>query len=268
MAYFTICDYQTLFPSIKLEPCFCELRDFLLEKVEGSYKYLPDVLDLSHLMVHSSFFKYEGVTYMQTRGVPMGSPISGILCELVIRKHENTILPKFQEDIALSVRYINDVLIIWNKVPNIDLVLNYFNDNPYGLSLKVEQESQTTVHFLDITIKMEQGHLSTCVFRKESYTPLFIHNSSHDPYSYKVYAFLALVKRVHTHCLEQKEKENKLLRIKNALAMQQGYPSSLVKHLINQYINRRERNMPQDEQMRVITNNKIFSNIYRDCKDY
>ncbi|XP_067131300.1 uncharacterized protein [Centruroides vittatus] len=133
--YMTVMDYESLYSSIKFPPCFCALRDFLFKNIENSYKYHQHILELSDLICYTSVFQFEERVFLQGRGVPMGSPMSAILCDLVLRQLENTIFPGFQKDIILYTRYINDIFILWNNKHNTQRFLNDINDNPYGLTL-------------------------------------------------------------------------------------------------------------------------------------
>ncbi|XP_023221010.1 uncharacterized protein LOC111622820 [Centruroides sculpturatus] len=110
--WMTVLDYKALYPSIKLPPCFCALRDFLFTNVNNAIKYHTQILELADLICHTSFFEFKNKTYLQGRGVPMGSPMSLVLCELVLLNLENNILPSLQQDILVYARYVDDVFIL------------------------------------------------------------------------------------------------------------------------------------------------------------
>ncbi|XP_023229194.1 telomerase reverse transcriptase-like [Centruroides sculpturatus] len=172
--WMTVLDYKALYPSIKLPPCFCALRDFLLAKISNSMKYHMQILELADLICHTSFFQFEDKTYLQARGVPMGSPMSAILCELVLRKLENDILPSFQEDILAYARYVDDIFILWKDNRMVNQFIDLINDNPYGLTLELEQESGNNVNFLDLSITCKDGEIRTDIYWKPTYLPIVI----------------------------------------------------------------------------------------------
>ncbi|XP_023236944.1 uncharacterized protein LOC111636026 [Centruroides sculpturatus] len=75
------------------------------------------------------------------------------------------------------------------------------NSNAYGLELELEQQDHKRVHFLDIRVEIdEEGQIATKVYRKPTNVSDLIPWSSHDPTSYKLAAFRALIKRAYTHC--------------------------------------------------------------------
>ncbi|XP_067118412.1 uncharacterized protein [Centruroides vittatus] len=174
-SYMTVFDFKAMYPSVKLEPCFGHLRDFLLEKVENAAKVRRQILELVHLATFSSFFEFEDTTYKQHRGVPMGSPVSGLLCKLVVRSLESSKLHKYKGKILLYARYVDDVCIIWNEKPDVEKFSRDINNNIFGLELEIEQQSHRKIHFLDIDIKVEEeGKIATKVYRKPSYIPEMI----------------------------------------------------------------------------------------------
>ncbi|XP_067136876.1 uncharacterized protein [Centruroides vittatus] len=269
-AYATVLDFRSLFPSIELPPCFCELRDFLFSIVEDNTMH-QHILELAHLLCYGSLFQFKGITYMQGKGVPMGSPLSGDLCEMVIRRLENNILPRFLPSILLYKRYIDDIIIFWKVEPDIKLFLEAINSNPYGLTLEVEQHDSSRVHFLDIDINFEGANILTSVYRKPSTFHTYIPRNSYDPFQYKIAAFRALVRRAHTHSSTKKALETELNHIQN-IAISHGYSKTLIEKLSRRHENSQKENkqtaqplnITQEENERIpITYNPVLKSIYK-----
>ncbi|XP_023221947.1 uncharacterized protein LOC111623564 [Centruroides sculpturatus] len=221
VSYMTVLDFKALYPSIKLEPCFCHLRDFLLNKIKNTEKKRKQILELTHLTTYSSIFNFKGVTYAQQKGVAMGSPIAGTLCEMVLRTLENNIIPKYGMQIVLYARYVDDVLIIWKAKPILQQFIKDINDNNFGLEIELEQENDKIIHFLDLSLQIDKGDITTKVYRKPTYNPLFIPWNSHDPATYKLAAFRALIARAHSHCSKRQDRNEEMQYIKK-LARQFG----------------------------------------------
>ncbi|XP_067119750.1 uncharacterized protein [Centruroides vittatus] len=230
--YATVLDFRSLYPSIELPPCFCALRDFLFSKVNDTSLH-REVLELAHLICYSSVFQFNGIIYMQNKGVPMGSPVSGDLCEMVVRRLENITLPTFLPDILLYKRYIDDVIILWKTEPNIDQFIKAMNKNPYGLVIEVEQHSNSKIHFLDIDIALEGPNIHTSVYRKTDTASMYIPMGSCDPFQYKIAAFRALVRRAFTHSSSHQALNQEIKRI-NEIAVEHGY-TNLIRGLCRKY---------------------------------
>ncbi|XP_067130363.1 uncharacterized protein [Centruroides vittatus] len=198
--YMTVLDYKSLYPLIKLPSCFCALRDFLFTNTENAPRYHAHILELAHLICYTSFFEFEGNVFLQGRGVLMGSPTSAILCKLVLRQLENTVLCNIQQHIILYARYVEDIFILWKREPNLQHFLDTINDNPYSLLLQVDQRSDTNVNFLDISIKCKQGEICTDIYRKPHFQPIVIPHQSINPRHIKLASFRAWIKCAYTHC--------------------------------------------------------------------
>ncbi|XP_067122526.1 uncharacterized protein [Centruroides vittatus] len=227
----TVLDFKALYPSINLEPCFCHLRDFLLNKISNAERKREQILELAHIATFSSIFNFNGVTYEQQRGVAMGSPISGLLCEMVLRTLEENIIPKYAQHILIYARYVDDVLVIWKNKPNIDGFVKDINSNNFGLEIELEQMNDRNVHFLDIDIQIDaRDGVVTKVYRKPTYTPWFIPWDLHDPVSYKLAAYRALVTRAYTHCSKLQDRNEELKYI-NMLAKSFGVNSKAFSNL-------------------------------------
>ncbi|XP_023211232.1 uncharacterized protein LOC111614086 [Centruroides sculpturatus] len=193
-----VLDFKSLYPSIKIPPCFCALRDLLFVSVNDASLH-QNVLELAHLVYYGSVFQLNRQTYIQLRGVPLGSPMSRDLCELVVRQLEARTLPGFMNEIMLYRQYVDDVIIKWKTTPNLAQFVEEMNDNPYGLSLGVDQHSNSNVHFLDIDINIGTPNIHTKIYRKQSANPTYIPSDSCDPFHYKVAGFRSLFRRAYTH---------------------------------------------------------------------
>ncbi|XP_067119305.1 uncharacterized protein [Centruroides vittatus] len=270
-AHVTVLDFQALYPSIKIEPCFCALRDVLLAKYSLP-AHRKHVLELAHLVCYNSLFGFDNATYLQKRGVPMGSPISGDLCELILRQLERDVIPRFTHDIILYRRYVDDVMIIWKNGPNVHDFLRSVNDNPYGLTLKLDQISSTDVHFLDVTIQLRGNNIETRVYYKPDYIPMYIPAGSEDPYPYKIAAFRALVRRAYTHNSKREDTLTELAHIED-IAASHGYRRGLVRKLARNLRNTnaahhaaraRDRSKSGPNQRTVVQYNRGMHDIYKE----
>ncbi|XP_067144220.1 uncharacterized protein [Centruroides vittatus] len=230
----TVFDYESMYPSVKIESCEEALLDFLYCNNSELLNYTEEVKNLASLVCRESCFTFNGQVYRQRRGVPMGSPLSGILCELVVRRLERRVFHAFKEDIMYFSRYVDDLFILWRNNSRIKDFLDKINDNNDGLTLRLEQKSSLNLHFLDIDITFKKGHLSTNVFIKPSHSPLYIPSQSKDPYKYKIAAFRALIRRAFLYCERVQDRRKEINRIIN-VAKALGYQKSAILGIVKKY---------------------------------
>ncbi|XP_023240403.1 uncharacterized protein LOC111638866 [Centruroides sculpturatus] len=265
--FLTVFDFKSLYPSILLPPTFCALRD-LLFRIVNDANLQQQILEMTHLLCYNSLFQFRGKTYMQSRGVPMGSPIAGDLCELVIRQLEERVLPLHISNIILYRRYIDDILILWKVKPDISAFLELVNDNRYGLTLELDQAHDRQVHFLDISIKVDGKRIQTEVYRKLIAEPLYIPTTSCDPYHYKIAAFNTLIKRAYTHSSTKAALESEHRNIAN-IAKRHGYynlMNKLSKKLRHPQVSARdagqEDDRPEHKDRVPVTYNPWLQKLY------
>ena len=62
--------------------------------------------------------------------------------------------------------------------------------------LEIGADEGTTLNFLDLTIKIENGRLKSKIFRKECYTDAIIPNDSYHPWQHKMAGFHSMLNRL------------------------------------------------------------------------
>ncbi|XP_023233052.1 uncharacterized protein LOC111632760 [Centruroides sculpturatus] len=211
-----------------------------------------------HICLSQLILPIQGITYEQQRGVPMGSPIAGDLCKIVMRKLEAEFLPKYLSNILIYKRYIDDILILWKDNKNIKALVEDINNNLYGLTIEIDQAHPTEAHFLDINMMIESATIHTAVYRKQTSDSLYIPAGSCDPPQYKVAAFKALIRRAHMHSWsEMKCVEN--------IAEQYGYHGLIYKlnAKMQQEASRHQLSDDTPSSNIPITYNPVLKSLYK-----
>ncbi|XP_067143701.1 uncharacterized protein [Centruroides vittatus] len=230
----TVFDYENMYLSVKIESCKEALLQFLFDVNPELARYNEEISEMANLVCYESCFSFNGQAYRQKRGVPMGSPVSGILCELVIRKLEKKVLYDFKKDVLYFKRYVEDVLIVWRNNSMIGKFVKRVNSNNDGLKLKMEQKSSLAIHFLDINIVFKEGHFSTNMYIKPTHSPLYIPSHSNDPYHYKLAAFRALIRRAFIYGDDVVNRDKEIDRI-TQVAESLGYKKGTIAGLVKKY---------------------------------
>lgn len=76
------------------------LLDLAIEEVRKRWDYIKNHTNISldsfikglEFVLSSTFFTFNGTTYQQTFGTPMGSPLSPIMADLVLQDLEENVL--------------------------------------------------------------------------------------------------------------------------------------------------------------------------------
>jgi len=82
----------------------------------------------------STYFTFNNVIYKQTFGTPMGSPLSPVIADIVMRDLENDCLRKLNFELTLYYRYVDDIVLtspVDRSINFLDLRLTITNNIIY-----------------------------------------------------------------------------------------------------------------------------------------
>lgn len=96
--------------------------------MEHSDKIITTLTVASNLMILQSNFQFKKIFYRQNKGLPIGSPILGILSKIKLRLLEKEIMGKTKDKIQLYTRYVDDVFFIIDNKTNSSAQLDKLNE--------------------------------------------------------------------------------------------------------------------------------------------
>nr|VZI48122.1 unnamed protein product [Spirometra erinaceieuropaei] len=173
-------DVVSLFTSIPPDLA----RDVLRKRLEEKYNETTGPLKIQHLLqlfafCQRTFFTFDGRTYEQIKGTPMGSPISSLVAELVLQELEKVAFSRYKP--AFWRRYVDDTFVIIEKDKLSgfqDLLNSIFPD----IQFTREDEEDEKLPFLDVLVtRTPDSNRSTTVYRKATNTTqvLNYHSNHH-----------------------------------------------------------------------------------------
>lgn len=110
-----------------------------------------ELFDAIGLVVDSTYFTFNEKIYKQKFGTPMGSPLSPILADLVMRELEKRALDKIWFHIPLYYRYVDDIILAAPKNLT-DYILDTFNSFHNRLQFTKEDSIDDCIPFLDVRL--------------------------------------------------------------------------------------------------------------------
>ena len=182
------------------------------------------------LMVTSGVeFSFEDVMYRQVDGVAMGSPLGPVLANIFVGYCE-TLIPEGKLP-PLYCRYVDDSFSCFASKSDSFVFLDVLNNLHPSLKFTCEFEECGQLPFLDVLVeKSVEGGVLTTVYRKPTFTGLYIVWDSFCAKSYKINLVRNLVDRAHRICSKSLlEAELDVLR---GLFRLNGYPEYVVKKYV------------------------------------
>ncbi|XP_018338460.1 PREDICTED: uncharacterized protein LOC108746286 [Trachymyrmex septentrionalis] len=129
----------------------------------------------------------------QSFGTPMGSPLSPVIADLVLRRLETVSLMSVNLDILFYYRYVDDIC---TALPpsQIDVLLERFNAFHPRLQFTVERGGKT-INFLDVTVSVDNNRFNFDWYRKPTFSGRFLNFHSNHPLTQKKGTIFSLVDR-------------------------------------------------------------------------
>ena len=129
----------------------------------------------------------------------MGSPVSVVVANPVMKDIEEKALSTFHSPFRLWKRYVDDT----HTVIHTDLINvfhNHLNSIESCVQFTEEKESDGRLAFLDVQIaRSEDDTISTSVFQKATHMNQYLSFDSHHPPAHKVALVRTLIPLSHAH---------------------------------------------------------------------
>nr|VZI20302.1 unnamed protein product [Spirometra erinaceieuropaei] len=219
-------DVTSLFTSIPPNV----VREVLRKRLEEAYDEIQNALKIEHLMrlfefCQQTFFTFAGETYEQIKGTPMGSPVSGLVAELVLQELEK--IAFLQHEPVFWRRYVDDTFVIVKKD-----MLQHFHCLLHAVFPDIkftrEEEQEQQLPFLDVLVRRNlNGELETTVYRKATNTTKLLSFHSNHPVAHKRSCVKTLFKRIQTHCSKPEDRAREARYLLDQFVLN-GYPRAFI----------------------------------------
>lgn len=227
-------DVKQLFTNIPTELIF-DVIDKRWDEIEEITKIDKVYFKkLVRIILEGAYLRYEDTIYYQHFGVPMGSPASPVIANLVLEQMEKEVLENIQTNITVYRRYVDDTFLI---IPenSVDNVLAAFNSYHRRIQFTVEEEIDNQLNFLDMTVIKEVTNLKTKWLHKNEKCR-YLDYLSESPFTHKKMVAISLIDRAISlsHPLFRPESLNK---VRNSLEMN-NYPRKFINWIVKERVER------------------------------
>ena len=151
-------DVTSLYTTIPIDQAFHIIKDLPEhdDKLADRTLLSPrQILDLLDILLHTTYFKFNGDVYQQTDGAAMGGPTSAIVSEIYMQSLETTAITTTDHPPKVWKRHVDDVFSIVRKI-YLQELLEHINNLHSQTQFTKEEENNSTFPFLDILIQRNQ----------------------------------------------------------------------------------------------------------------
>ena len=196
-------DIQSFFTNIPLDETINIRVDRAFQnkkKVKGFLK--QHFKQLLTLVVKSSCFVFNDTYYQQIDGVAMGSPLRPTFANLFLVYYEHNWLKNgpLQFKSKCYRCYVDDIYLMFEKREHVKKFLRYMNSRHRNIKFTFEEEQDNKISFLDISITRVGNELQTSLFRKKTFSGVYLNFSSHLPNICKKGLIDTLLYRAYNIC--------------------------------------------------------------------
>ncbi|BHF74925.1 hypothetical protein SprV_0501801500 [Sparganum proliferum] len=205
----------------------------LRKRLEEVYDDIQNALKIEHLMrlfefCQQTFFTVVGETYEQIKGTPVGSPVSGLVAELVLQELEK--IAFIQHEPVFWRRHVDDTFVIAKR----DMLQHFHCNNAIFPDIKLtrEEEQEQQLPFLDVLVKRNpNGEREKTVYRKATNTKQLLSFHSNHPVAHKRSCLKMLFKRIQTHRSQQEDRAREARYLHDQF-VQHGYPRAFIRRCL------------------------------------
>ena len=133
---------------------------------------------------------------------------------------------------SVWLRYVDDTFTVLNEeeIENIKILLNNFHPN---IKFTHEVEVDNSISFLDVKVTRDiDNNFSTCVYRKQTDTSIYVHWRAHAPKTWKLGTLKGLFRRAFLVSSSDTNLKNEIDYLKNIFIKINKYPIIVVKNTL------------------------------------
>lgn len=196
-----------------------------------------EIVILLRLVTSQSYFIFNGTVYSQEEGLPMGSPLSGMLANIFLDDLETAFLDEFNKENSIFEwsRYVDDIFLIFDYAKvTAQQILEGVNEQHRNIKFTMEKEHNNKLNHLDLTLNRVGIKIHIDIFRKPTTTDHTIHENSNHPHTHKLAAYRFMVNRMLTLPLSRVSVNKETSTIKR-IARQNGFNDDMIDRMIRRY---------------------------------
>jgi len=191
-----------------------------------------------------SHFQFDGKFYDQVDGVAMGSPLGPLFANVFmcnfVRKHRDHLT---ELGVRKWNRYVDDVFATVDDRTVADAALTYLNAQHPNIRFTIEHEMDNKLPFLDTLVVRGVDSYKTTIYRKKTFTGVYLNWTSLTTKRYKIGLIYCLLDRIWKICSDSDERDVQVEKLRRILERNE-YPKFVVDREVEKFIKLRKSPPP------------------------
>jgi hypothetical protein len=212
---------------------------------------------LLNTTLRKSHFQYKDLFFDQIDGVAMGSPLAPTMAAFFMDAFENKHMINLEKlGVKGWFRYVDDVFALVEEGKDLDKIKDYLNSQHNNLRFTSEQEKSGKLAFLDLSIKKSDGKFYTTIYRKPTFTGVYLNWLSLTDNQYKIGLINCLLDRAWKICTTYELFQEEANNIKTILR-QNEYPNRVLDMVMKKFVAKRKKGV-EEVGIPTVEKKKIF----------
>ncbi|XP_075163288.1 uncharacterized protein LOC142235921 [Haematobia irritans] len=189
-------DVVSLFPSVPINLAIRTIKEKWTIIQEFTKIPMDLFLGIVTLCIKDfRYFTYDDKIFEQTKGMPMGSPISPIVADIIMEELLDDAMNKLSKKPKFLTKYVDDIFCIIDKdeIDNTLTTLNAFNRQ---LQFTMECENEGKLPYLDTVVQRHNNQLRLNWYQKNTASGRLINFHSNHPRRIKINTATNFINRV------------------------------------------------------------------------
>ena len=205
-------------------------------------------------------FIHNGKLFSQIDGVAMGNPLGPTLSNWFLGMIEKKIFDQYLSFHPLFyIRYVDDVLAIFNSTTEVQFFLNVLNNQHPILRFTCEEASGPSLPLLNVELASCNGEFNINAYGKPTFTGVLLHFNSIAPLPWRGGLINCSIHRAHLYSSNDSLLKTEINRI-ISLFKWNRYPISFILNVIDKFQNKLKN---QNQQIPIDSSNNTSNlNFY------
>ena len=197
--------------------------------------------ELLQICTQKSIFCFDGKYYEQVDGVSMGCRLGPTFANAFMNKLEINNFTKLKSlGVILYKRYVDDTFVILKSRDNAHSVLDFLNTLHPNIKFTTEMEKNGRLPFLDVLVKRKGDRLETEMYRKPTFTGVYLNWDSLTSRKYKIGLIKCLLNRIWRICSNPETRSVETSRTKSIL-LKNNYPANVLDKEIAKFVSNKNK---------------------------
>ena len=136
------------------------------------------------------------------------------------------------------LRYVDDIFANLVDESSAEQILTFLNEKHPNIKFTIEHENNKKLPFLDTQVYRKDLTYHTTIFRKKTFTGVYLNWTSLTARRYKLSLIYCLLDRIWRVCSETNERDNEINKLKTILKKNE-YPDHIIDQEINRFLKNR-----------------------------